>query len=115
MRSASMPLLGLDETRMSLSARTAGGGGELRRLVRLVREGTQRPAETQFEASWSSHSRQSLLEEEPDAPVNGCPGFAVGTEVKVLVEVLRLFRAEGSVEKKVSDAFYIVTNHPNPS
>ena len=68
-----------------------------------------------FEASWSDESRETLLDKQPDAPMNGRPRFAVGAELQMLVEVPLSLRVKSTVEEKVSNPFDFATEHPVPS
>src|SRR5436309_1677484 len=108
MRSASMALLGLEETRISLSlSRTA--------RILLLRESAKGTAEPLPQARRGGQPSQTFFQEVANATVDGGPGFAFRAKIEVGADRLLSFLAQSSVEKKVCNAFYFVTDHPVPS
>src|SRR5881397_1046255 len=105
MRSASMALLGFDETRISLSR------SDKLRILRSVRESSQRASEPLLEPGRRAQPRKAFLQEQADAAMDRRPGFAVGTETQMLAEILLSCGVEGPVEEKVRNAFHVVTAH----
>src|SRR5437762_13670754 len=103
MRSASIALLGFDETKMSLSL------SDTERIVRLLRDCAKRSGKALPQAAWSSDASETFLQEKADAAMDRRPRFAIRTEDEVLADGCLSILAEGTVEKKVCKAFDFVT------
>jgi len=55
------------------------------------------------------------MKELAEATVNRRPLFTVRAKVEVAAEVAPLVLAELTIEEKIDDAFYIITDHAGPS
>src|SRR5690349_20646066 len=133
MRSASMPLLGLDETRISCS--TAGAGalgfsvGDLSGFAggaaffdarfndnarRSIGQwcGAERLGETHAQRVGRPHRREAPAHERAQFALHDDADLAVGAVAQMNLECVLLLMAKTTVEKEVNHAFYIITEHP---
>src|SRR6266849_4470726 len=122
-RSTSMPLFGLVETRMRFSAggafgTTAGLRGRFTRRILyadsarpLCAERAERARQSLFELRRRAQRTEAFTDELAQTPLQFGPLFTAGAEVEVLLDVTLLTIAELTVEKKIDDAFYIFTAH----
>jgi hypothetical protein len=90
-------------------------GPATERIVRLLRDRTDRSREPLPQSAGSSETRETLFQEKADATMNCRPRFAIRTKSEVLADGFLPVLAEGPVEKKVCKAFNFVTDHPKPS
>src|SRR5215212_9227233 len=114
MRSASMPLLGFEETRISLSddLDLDDAAGTARILSRPFRaEGADGARESRLQVIGSLHAGQSAGNELAQFALDAHAALALRTEAHVTVEIALLDVSQGAVEKEVDDAFHIVTDH----
>jgi hypothetical protein len=138
MRSASMPLLGFEETRISWSsdargdargdARTDGAaalfGGDFffcgcfgTRFDDTgtsvgERHGAKRLRQANAQSLGRGHRREAPAEKRSELAVYGDADLAVGAVAQMNLECVLLLMAETTVEKEVNHAFYIITEHP---
>jgi len=110
MRSASIALLGFEETKISLSCSTA-----TERIVRLLRDRTDCSRKPLPKPAGRGEASETLFQEEADATMNSRPRFALRTKHEVIADGFLPILAEGTVEEKVCKAFDFVTDHPKPS
>ena len=104
MRSASMPLFGFDETRISLSR------SDTQRILCLA-QGPEASGEALPEVWRRGVAAEALADEEAQAAMDADALFALGADADVDLEVDLFALAEVSVEEEVSNPFHIVTDH----
>src|SRR3954470_22964346 len=105
MRSASMPLLGFDETRISLSR------SGTRRILRLGRQRAEGARKTLPQSLRRRIALEAFGDEQAQSAMDADTLFALGADAHVGLEVSLFALAEVSVEEKVSNSFHIVTDH----
>src|SRR5205807_5520138 len=105
MRSASMPLFGLPETRMSFSAFAT------RAFLPARTECSKRARQTNLETIAGGDESKTFLDELAKLAMHARTALAIGTEAEVIVDDAAFAFAERAVEEKVENAFYIVTAH----
>src|ERR1043166_4952671 len=103
MRSASIALLGFDETRISLSLSRSG--------IPLGCERAQRALQSLLQMIGRFDAREASLHEVAQSFVDGGAVIAIGAERQMNSELLLARFVEGTVEEKVNDSLYIVTKH----
>src|SRR5690349_20544239 len=111
MRSASMPLLGLVETRMSCSLRSSLFAAVVFDFGTALLSGTQRLDHADAECLGCGYGTETLAEEPAQTAVDGDARVAVGAIVDVDLDTLPLLIAEGTIEEEVENSFHIVTEH----
>src|SRR5512141_2579150 len=109
MRSASIALLGFDETRISFSRSDVTVRTIL--CVPLGGESAKGSLQAPLQMLRSPDARQTLPDEESQPGVNGRALLALGAKTEVAAELFEAGVGEGSVEEKVDCAFDIVTKH----
>src|SRR4051812_1590594 len=102
MRSASLALLGFEETRISVSPRSG---------IPLCRERAQRALQPLLQMIGRVDVRQALLHEVAQSLVNRRAVIALGADGEMDSKLLLAGLGKGTVEEKVDHAFYIVTKH----
>src|SRR5437588_7489583 len=110
MRSASMALLGLDETRISFS-RSVVTALLLRLRVPFCGKGSDRPLQPALEVIGRLDAGEALADEDAQAGVHRRAPIAFGAVAQVTLELLLAGFGEGTIEEKVDCAFDIVTEH----
>ena len=101
-RSASIALLGFDETRISFPA----GSG-----IPFGGKRAQRALQAPLQMIGRGDGREAPLHEVAQSLVDGGAVIALGAEREMDSELLLAGLGEGTVEEKVDHAFYIVTKH----
>src|SRR5687768_14316165 len=100
-RSASMPLLGFEETRIRRSSRCCGVATDL--LRPLGTERTDRACQTVPKAIRRGVSAEPLDHELAQFALDAHASLAVGAQIEVSLEILLLLIGERSIEEKVND------------
>src|SRR5437762_14377900 len=101
MRSASMALVGFEETRITLSCSLLG--------IPLCRERAQRALQPLLQMIGRVDVREALLHEVAQSLVDRGAVIALGADGEMDSKLLLAGLGEGTVEEKVDHAFYIVT------
>src|SRR6267142_801664 len=101
MRSASIPLLGLDETRMRASSRA------LKRLCPIGAQRTQRARQALLEALRGGIGLQAAGDEHAEALLNPGAHLAAGAEADVRGVVDVGWFVEQTVEEEIDSASYV--------
>src|SRR5688572_7289078 len=114
MRSASMPLLGLVETRMSFRAFSTGSRAGscffccFATTAYFLLGGAEGLNDANPERRGCGDGREAPAEEAAQPALDGDARFAVGTVAQVDLDALPFVVAEGTVEEEVDDTFHIV-------